>query len=188
VPGVYWLVVVLVSIVGTLITDNLTDNFGVPLWASTAVFGVALALTFSAWFASEKTLSIHTVYTRKREAFYWLAILFTFSLGTAAGDLLSEGYGLGYLKSGIVFAIVIGLVALAYFYGKANAVLAFWLVYIMTRPLGASLGDLASQKPADGGLGLGTVWTSALFLGTILALVVFLTLTRADRIDNAEHA
>ena len=183
VPGVYWLSVVLISIVGTLITDNLTDSFGVPLWISTVVFSVALAITFSAWYASESTLSIHTIYTRKREAFYWLAILFTFALGTAAGDLVSEGYGLGYWKSGIIFALVIGAVALAYFYGKANAVLAFWIVYIMTRPLGASLGDLVSQKHADGGLGLGTVWTSALFLVTILALVVFLSLTRTDRIE-----
>ena len=187
VPGVYWLAVVLISIVGTLITDNLTDNFGVPLWISTIVFSIALAITFSAWYASEKTLSIHTIYTRKREAFYWLAILFTFALGTAAGDLVSEGYGLGYWKSGIVFALVIAAVALAYFYGKANAVLSFWIAYILTRPLGASLGDLASQKHADGGLGLGAVWTSALFLATILALVVYLSLTRADRIDTPER-
>ena len=188
VPGVYWLAVVLISIVGTLITDNLTDNFGVPLWISTVVFSIALAITFSAWYASEGTLSIHTIFTRKREAFYWLAILFTFALGTAAGDLVSEGYGLGYWKSGIIFALVIGTVALAYFYGKANAVLTFWMAYIMTRPLGASIGDLMSQKHTDGGLGLGTVWTSALFLTTILALVVYLSVTRTDRIDNAERA
>jgi uncharacterized membrane-anchored protein len=187
VPGVYWLAVVLISIVGTLITDNLTDNFGVPLWISTIVFSVALAITFSAWYASEGTLSIHTIFTRKREAFYWLAILFTFALGTAAGDLVSEGYGLGYWRSGILFALVIGAVALAYFYGKANAVLAFWIAYIMTRPLGASLGDLVSQRHAAGGLGLGTVWTSALFLITILALVVVLSLTRTDRIVSTEN-
>ncbi len=184
VPGVYWLAVVLISIVGTLITDNLTDNFGVPLWISTIVFSIALAITFSAWYASEGTLSIHTIYTRKREAFYWLAILFTFALGTAAGDLVSEGYGLGYWKSGIVFALVIGVVAFAY-YRKANAVLTFWIAYIMTRPLGASLGDLVSQKHTNGGLGLGTVWTSALFLTTILTLVVYLSLTRTDRIESA---
>ena len=187
-PGVYWLAVVLISIVGTLITDNLSDNFGVPLWISTIVFGVALAITFSAWYASEGTLSIHSIYTRKREAFYWLAILFTFALGTAAGDLLSEGYGLGYWKSGIVFAIVIGVVAFAYFYGKVNAVLTFWIAYILTRPLGASIGDLVSQKHANGGLGLGTVWTSALFLGTILALVVYLSISHTDRIEDTEGA
>ena len=186
VPGVYWLAVVLISIVGTLITDNLTDNFGVPLWISTVVFSIALAITFSAWYASERTLSIHTIFTRKREAFYWLAILFTFALGTAAGDLVSEGYGLGYWKSGIAFAIIIGAVAFAYFYGKANAVLTFWIAYIMTRPLGASIGDLVSQKHANGGLGLGTLWTSALFLTTILALVVYLTLSRADRLETTE--
>jgi uncharacterized membrane-anchored protein len=186
VPGVYWLAVVLISIVGTLITDNLSDNFGVPLWISTIFFSVALGVTFSAWYASERTLSIHTIYTRKREAFYWLAILFTFALGTAAGDLLSEGYGLGYWRSGIVFALLIGAVAFAY-YRKANAVLTFWIAYILTRPLGASLGDLMSQKHANGGLGLGTVWTSALFLITILALVVYLSLSRTDRIEIMER-
>jgi uncharacterized membrane-anchored protein len=185
VPAIYWLAVVLISIVGTLITDNLSDNFGVPLWISTVVFGIALALTFSAWYASEKTLSIHSIYTRRREAFYWLAILFTFALGTAAGDLLSEGYGLGYWKSGIVFAVVIAVVAFAY-YRKANAVLTFWIAYILTRPLGASMGDLASQKHANGGLGLGTVWTSALFLVTILGLVVYLSVSHTDRIEDTE--
>jgi uncharacterized membrane-anchored protein len=184
VPGIYWLAVVLISIVGTLITDNLTDNFGLPLWISTIAFSIALAITFSAWYASERTLSIHTIFTIKREAFYWLAILFTFALGTAAGDLISEGYGLGYWRSGIVFALVIGVVAFAY-YRKANAVLTFWIAYIMTRPLGASLGDLVSQRHDNGGLGLGTVWTSALFLSTILTLVVYLSLTRADRIEEA---
>jgi uncharacterized membrane-anchored protein len=185
VPGVYWLAVVLISIVGTLITDNLSDNFGVPLWISTIFFSVALGVTFSAWYASERTLSIHTIYTRKREAFYWLAILFTFALGTAAGDLLSEGYGLGYWRSGIVFALLIGALAFAY-YRKANAVLTFWIAYILTRPLGASLGDLMSQKHANGGFGLGTVWTSALFLITILALVVYLSLSRTDQIEATE--
>ena len=187
VPGVYWLVVVLVSIVGTLITDNLSDNFGVPLWVSTIVFSVALGVTFSAWYASERTLSIHTIFTTKREAFYWLAILFTFALGTAAGDLVSEGYGLGYWRSGILFALVIGAVGFAYYRG-ANAVLTFWIAYIMTRPLGASIGDLMSQKHANGGFGLGTVWTSALFLGTILALVVYLSVTRTDQIETPEHS
>jgi uncharacterized membrane-anchored protein len=185
VPGAYWLAVVLISIVGTLITDNLSDNFGVPLWISTIFFSVALGVTFSAWYASERTLSIHTIYTRKREAFYWLAILFTFALGTAAGDLLSEGYGLGYWRSGIVFALLIGALAFAY-YRKANAVLTFWIAYILTRPLGASLGDLMSQKHANGGFGLGTVWTSALFLITILALVVYLSLSRTDQIEATE--
>lgn len=180
VPGVYWLAVVLISIVGTLITDNLTDNLGVPLTTSTIVFAVALALTFAAWYASERTLSIHTIYTTRREAFYWLAILFTFALGTAAGDLVAEQYGIGYLTSLLLFGGAIAAIALAHFRLGLNAVLAFWLAYILTRPLGASLGDYLSQPRADGGLALGSTGTSVLFLSLILGLVAFLTVTRRD--------
>jgi len=188
VPGVYWLAVVLISIVGTLITDNLVDNLGVSLTTTTVVFSVALAATFAAWYASERTLSIHSILTRKREAFYWLAILFTFALGTAAGDLVAEGLALGFLTSLIIFAAVIGLVAAAYYYGKMNAVLGFWIAYILTRPLGASIGDYLSQDRSAGGLALGTVITSAIFLSTILALVVYLSISRRDRIEVAESA
>jgi uncharacterized membrane-anchored protein len=180
VPGIYWLAVVLISIVGTLITDNLVDNFGVSLETTTVVFGVALAATFAAWYASEKTLSIHTIYTAKREAFYWLAILFTFALGTAAGDLVAERLDLGYWKSALMFGALIGAVALAHFGFKLNAVLAFWIAYILTRPLGASLGDYLSQPRDEGGLGLGTVGTTALFLVAILGLVIYLTATKSD--------
>jgi uncharacterized membrane-anchored protein len=180
VPGVYWLAVVLISVVGTLITDNLTDNFGVALATTTIIFAIALAATFAAWFASERTLSIHTIYTTKRESFYWLAILFTFALGTAAGDLTAERLNVGYWKSALLFGAVIGIVAFAHYVLKLNAVLAFWLAYILTRPLGASIGDYLSQPTADGGLGLGTTGTSALFLASILAVVVYLTLTRRD--------
>ncbi len=188
VPGVYWLAVVLISIVGTLITDNLVDNFGVPLWVTTVAFGVALALTFAVWYASERTLSIHTIYTTRREAFYWLAILFTFALGTAAGDLAAEGLALGYLTSAVVFGALIGIVAFAHFGLKVNAVLTFWIAYVLTRPLGASIGDYLSQGRDAGGLALGTVSTSAIFLATILALVVYLTLSRRDRIEAAGSA
>ncbi|HEX2728531.1 MAG TPA: hypothetical protein VHM16_02180, partial [Rubrobacteraceae bacterium] len=187
VPGVYWLAVVLISIVGTLITDNLVDNFGVPLQTTTIVFSVALAATFAVWYASERTLSIHSILTTRREAFYWLAILFTFALGTAAGDLIAEGLSLGYLPSAVIFAGVIGLVALAHFGFKVNAVLAFWIAYILTRPLGASIGDYLSQSRHAGGLALGTVMTSAIFLVTILALVVYLSVTRRDKIESAEQ-
>lgn len=188
VPGVYWLAVVLISIVGTLITDNLVDNFAVPLATTTIVFSVALAVTFAAWYASERTLSIHTIYTTKREAFYWLAILFTFALGTAAGDLAAEGLAIGYLPSALAFGGLIALVAFAHYGLKANAVLTFWIAYILTRPLGASIGDYLSQDHSAGGLGLGTVGTSALFLITILALVVYLSVTRRDRIEATEPA
>jgi uncharacterized membrane-anchored protein len=188
VPGIYWLAVVLLSIVGTLITDNLVDNFGVPLETTTIIFSVALAATFAVWYASERTLSIHTIYTRRREAFYWLAVLFTFALGTAAGDLVAEGLDLGYGTSAVIFGALIGLVALAHFGLKVNAVLAFWIAYILTRPLGASIGDYLSQDRDEGGLALGTVTTSAIFLAAILALVVYLTVTRRDEIEIPEHA
>jgi uncharacterized membrane-anchored protein len=181
VPGVYWLAVVLISIVGTLITDNLVDNFGVSLKVTTAAFSVALAITFAAWYRSERTLAIHSIYTPKREAFYWLAILFTFALGTAAGDLIAESLNLGYWKSALLFAGVIALIAVAYFRSWINEVLGFWIAYILTRPLGASLGDYFSQKRKDGGLALGTVGTSALFLVTILAVVVYLSITKRDQ-------
>ncbi len=188
VPGPYWLVVVLISIVGTLITDNLVDNFGVPLQTTTIAFSIALAATFALWYANERTLSIHTIYTTRREAFYWLAILFTFALGTAAGDLLAEGLSLGYLTAGLIFGAAIGLVALAYFGLGMNAVLTFWIAYVLTRPLGASIGNFLIQGRDSGGLALGTMTTSAIFLATILALVVYLSVTRRDRIEYTQRA
>lgn len=174
---VYWTVVVLISIVGTLLTDTLTDSLGVPLWMSTVVFSAALAGTFGIWFARERTLSIHTIFTRRREAFYWVAILLTFALGAAAGDLISEGLGLGYLFGTVLFSALIGLVVLARYTAGANAVFCFWAAYVLTRPLGASIGDLLSQQPVDGGLGLGTTETSIAFLAVIVALVVHLGIT-----------
>jgi uncharacterized membrane-anchored protein len=182
-PGIYWLAVVLISVVGTLITDNLVDNLGVALETTTIAFSIALAITFAAWYRSEKTLSIHTIVTTRREGFYWLAILFTFALGTAAGDLAAERLSLGYWPSALIFAGLIGVVALAHFRFNLNAVLAFWIAYILTRPLGASIGDYMSQATKDGGLGLGTTVTSVIFLLTILALVVYLTVTRRDVIE-----
>ena len=180
VPWVYWLAVVLLSIVGTLITDNLTDNLGVSLVATTIIFAIALAVTFIAWYATEKTLSIHSIFTTRREAFYWLAILFTFALGTAAGDLTAEHFGIGYLVSALIFGGLIAVVTFAHYRARLNAVLAFWIAYILTRPLGASMGDYLSQPGHNAGLGLGTVGTSALFLSLILGLVIYLTVSRKD--------
>jgi uncharacterized membrane-anchored protein len=177
VQGVYWLAVVLISVVGTLITDNLTDGFDVPLTTTTIVFAVALAGTFAAWYTSERTLSIHTISTFRREVFYWSAILFTFALGTAAGDLVAERLSLGYVLSAFVFGLLIAAVAAAHYRFGLAAIPAFWIAYILTRPLGASIGDYLSQSPADGGLGLGTVGTSAPFLTTIVGLVAYLTVT-----------
>jgi uncharacterized membrane-anchored protein len=180
IPGVYWLGIVLISVVGTQITDNLTDNFGVSLVTTTIVFSIVLAFVFAVWYASEHTLSIHTIYTTKREAFYWLAVLFTFALGTAAGDLTAERLAVGYAWSAVLFAAIIAAVAVAHYRFKLNAVLAFWIAYILTRPLGASLGDLLSQARVDGGLGLGTTVTSIIFLVAILVVVVYLSITRKD--------
>jgi uncharacterized membrane-anchored protein len=182
VPWAYWLAVVLISIVGTLITDNMVDNLEIKLQTSTIFFSVVLAAAFTIWYAIERTLSIHTIYTTRREIFYWLAILFTFSLGTAAGDLVSEYFGLGYLITGIIFAAIVAAIAIAYFVFKIDGILAFWLAYILTRPVGASLGDLLSQPPEYGGLGLGTIVTSWIFLGTIAAVTLYMTLThRSER-------
>lgn len=182
-PMIYWLAVVLISIVGTLITDNLVDNLGVALETTTILFAVALAATFAAWYRSERTLSIHSINTTRREAYYWLTILFTFALGTAAGDLLAERLSLGYLPSALIFATVIAIVTVAHFRFALDAVVAFWIAYIVTRPMGASLGDYFSQSRDDGGLGLGTVGTSAVFLVAILALVVFLARSRGEPIS-----
>lgn len=176
VPWAYWLAVVLISIVGTLVTDNLVDTFRVPLTVTTAVFTVALAVTFLVWYRVEGTLSIHDVTSFRREAFYWLAILFTFALGTAAGDLVAEEFGLGYLATGILFGMIIASLAIGYFFLGLDAILGFWLAYIFTRPLGASFGDLLSQPGDYGGLGFGTIITSALFLAAIAGIVVFMTL------------
>jgi len=183
-PPVYWLAVVLISVVGTLLTDNLTDGLGVPLLASTIVFAVLLTATFLTWHRVEGTLSIHAIDSPRREAFYWLAILFTFALGTAAGDLVAEASGIGYLPSVVLFAVAIAVVAVLRFGLRWNAVGTFWAAYVLTRPLGASLGDLLSQDRADGGLGLGTTVTSVLFLAAILAVVVYLSLSRVDAPDR----
>lgn len=175
IPWIYWLTVVLVSVVGTQITDALTDGLGISLYASTAAFAAALAATFAIWYRTERTLSIHTIVTTRRELFYWAAILFTFALGTAAGDLATEALGLGFNVGVVVFGALIAAIGTAYYLG-ANPVLTFWLAYILTRPLGASLGDLLSQARTYGGLGLGTVYTSIAFLIVIVALVTFVSI------------
>jgi uncharacterized membrane-anchored protein len=181
VPGLYWLAVVLISVVGTLITDVLVDDHGVSLWTCTIGFGAAMLATFAFWYHREGTLSIHSIDTTPREAYYWLAILFTFALGTAAGDLLAEGLNIGYFNSVLMFMAMIGVVAIGWKYLNLNAVAAFWMVYVLTRPLGASTGDFLSQDKVDGGLELGTTITSLVFLSAILAVVVYMTLNERRR-------
>jgi uncharacterized membrane-anchored protein len=186
VPGVYWLSVVLISVVGTLLTDNLTDGHGVPLWISTTVFAVLLAAVFSIWYARERTLSIHTIVTTPREAWYWLTVLVTFALGTAAGDWTLELTGWPPGKSVLLPLSLILAVLVAWKLGM-GPVLSFWLAYILTRPLGANIGDYLASPRTEGGLGLGTLATSVLFLGTILVVVIFLTVTDADRTEAVEQ-
>lgn len=184
VPWSYWLAVVLISVVGTLVSDNLVDQFGVSLLTSTVAFSMILIGVFAAWQASERTLSIHSITTTRREVFYWLAILFTFALGTSAGDLVAEHFDLGYLTTGYIFAAVIAAIALGYYGFRLNAILAFWLAYIFTRPLGASFGDLLSQPREYGGLGYGTTDTSLLFLAIIALTVTYLSVQRWNRKDT----
>lgn len=185
VPGVYWLAVVLISVVGTLLTDNLTDGQGVPLWLSSTVFAVLLAAVFGTWYARERTLSIHTIVTTPRESWYWLTVLVTFALGTAVGDWTLELTG---WSAGVSVLLPLGLIVavLAAWRLGAGPVLCFWLAYILTRPLGANIGDFLASPKTDGGLGLGTLGTSVLFLGTILAVVAYLTITRKDRTELVE--
>ena len=185
VPSVYWLTVGLVSVFGTLVTDNLTDKLGIPLATSTLIFGVLLALTFLVWYLNEKTLSIHSIFTTRREVWYWLAIFFTFALGTATGDLLAEVGQLGYLVTGLLIAGIIAVTAVAWRM-RFNSILSFWIIYIMTRPLGASIGDYLSQPASHGGLGLGATVTSFIFVGGILATVTYLSLTKRDVIAFAQ--
>lgn len=182
VPGIYWLTVVLISVFGTLITDNMVENMNVKLTTSVTMFTILLAATFIVWFISEKTLSIHSIFTTKREAFYWLAILFTFALGTATGDYVAEELSLGYTLTGLIVLGIIALVFISWKYLKFDSILTFWIAYVLTRPLGASLGDFLSQPKSLGGLGLGATWTSAIFLSAILAVVLFLSITKMDKI------
>ncbi|MFI6662572.1 hypothetical protein ACIBL8_44530 [Streptomyces sp. NPDC050523] len=176
--GVYWLAVALISVVDTLVNDDLTGDMGVPLETSTTVFAIVLVVVFVAWFWRERTLSIHSIDTLGRESFYWLAVLFTFALGTAAGDLVSERMDFGYWLSMFLSGLVIAAVALAHVALDLDAVWSFWVAYVLIHSLGASVGDYLSQPTGDGGLGLGTVVTSALFLSVILGLVVYRAVPR----------
>jgi uncharacterized membrane-anchored protein len=186
VPWRYWLTVVLVSIVGTQITDLMSDKLDISLYVSTAAFACALASTFALWYSAERTLSIRAIVTTRRELFYWAAILLTFALGTAAGDLATEALGLGFQLGVIIFGLLIGLIAVFYTFG-ISPVLTFWLAYILTRPLGASLGDLLSQSRHYGGVGLGTTHTSLAFLAVIIALVAWCTFD-SERGESANPA
>lgn len=166
----YWLAVVLVSIVGTQITDIMTDKLGIDLAFSASAFAVLLVTIFGVWYRTEHTLSIHTITTRRREIFYWSAVLCTFALGTAAGDLATEALGLGFTLGVMIFGALIAITYAGFLRGT-NAVVSFWIAYVLTRPFGASLGDLLTQSRAYGGMGFGALGTSALFVCAIVCLV-----------------
>ncbi len=182
VPWKYWLTVVLISIVGTQITDILTDKLEISLYVSTLLFSTALIATFLSWYAIERTLSIHSIVTTRREIFYWATILFTFALGTAAGDLATEAVGLGF-QLGVLLGVALIAAVYAIYVLGGNPVLTFWIAYILTRPLGASLGDLLSQSPKYGGVGVGAQNTSLVFLAVILALVIWTTIAEKKPVE-----
>ncbi len=182
-PFPYWLTVVVLSVTGTLYTDILTDRYSVPLALTTPVFAALLAVVFGIWYARERTLSIHSIVTLPREAFYWLAILVTFALGTAAGDWTLELTGWGPGVSVLLPVALIASIVVGWRLG-ANTVLSFWLAYVLTRPLGANLGDWLATPRAAGGLDIGTAGTSVFFLAAILATVVYLAMARPDVTEN----
>lgn len=178
VAWIYWLAVVMVAVFGTMAADVLHVEFGVPYFVSTTFFAVALAVIFVVWHITERTLSIHSINTLRRELFYWATVMATFALGTAAGDMTSITLHLGYLSSGVMFAVLITLPALGYWLISLNEVFAFWLAYILTRPLGATFADWVGKPKSISGLGLGTGAVS-LFLTTLIVIfVVYLTVTR----------
>lgn len=173
ISSLYWLTIVLVSIVGTQLTDILTDKLDVSLYISSSVFSISLFVIFFIWAKSEGTLSIDSIKTRKREIFYWITILITFALGTATGDLSTEALGLGFKVGSVIYSCLILFFGILYLL-KFNSVFVFWSTYILTRPLGAALGDLLSQAKEYGGLGLGAKWTSFVFLAIILFMITIL--------------
>jgi uncharacterized membrane-anchored protein len=177
---IYWLAVVMVSVFGTMAADSLHAVLHIPFWASTAIYAVVLTAVFATWYAAENTLSIHSIYTPRREAFYWATVLATFALGTAAGDWTATTLKLGYLASGILFAVVIAVPALAHWRFHLNAILAFWFAYVTTRPIGASFADWFGASHKRGGLGFGTGPVTLVSTIVIVCFVAYLAVTRKD--------
>jgi uncharacterized membrane-anchored protein len=178
IAGVYWFAVVMVSVFGTMAADSLHVGAGIPYWVTTIFFMVALAVIFTLWRVSQKTLSIHSITSRPREFFYWAAVLSTFALGTAAGDLTATTFRLGYLGAGIMFAIIIAIPAIAFWKFRLNAIFAFWFAYVTTRPLGASFADWMAVARSRGGLDWGTGPVSLTLSIVILCFVTYLGVSR----------
>ena len=198
VPWIYWLAVVMVAIFGTMVADAAHIVLGIPYLVSVVVFSFALAVVFLAWYASEKTLSIHSIYTLRRELFYWTAIVTTFALGTAVGDLTATTLPaiagiatttshLGYFMSGVLFAILFFVPGIGYKLFGLNSVFAFWFAYIMTRPLGASFADWLGRPPEFSGVGVGTGRISLILAVVIIVLVGYLTITHRDAAATARR-
>lgn len=185
VPWMYWAVIILIAIFGTMFADNL-HHLGVPLLGSTLGFTAALLITFGLWYASEKTLDVHTIHTTKREIYYWIVIFFTFALGTAAGDLFAYDFHLGLLNATLTFGAIILVVPLILYLLKVNRIALFWISYILTRPLGASGADLLAKPKAQGGYGLGDGITSLMFFAIIIALIIYLTITHKKEMLDEE--
>ncbi|MCR1355316.1 COG4705 family protein [Acidithiobacillus ferrooxidans] len=182
----YWFAVIMVSIFGTQIADVTHVVLGVPYDISTSVFLVALIGILVTWKRKEKTLSIHSVHTPRREAFYWATIVATFALGTAAGDMTASSLDLGYLGSGLLFVLLFGIPVVAYFMFDLNEIAAFWIAYILTRPLGASFADWTDKPIRFGGLGLGSGPVSISLTLVILMLLTFLIISRVDDPNRAQ--
>jgi uncharacterized membrane-anchored protein len=180
IPWVYWLTVVMVAIFGTMVADVIHIVLGVPYVVSTIAFAVALTIVFVVWYLTEKTLSIHTITTRRRELFYWATVITTFALGTAVGDMTATTLRLGYFASGVLFAVLFALPALGYWLFGLNEVFAFWFAYIMTRPLGASFADWLGKPQELGGIGLGTGLISLALAVVIAILVGYLTVANKE--------
>ena len=186
VTPIYWLAVVMVAVFGTMTADVLHIVVGVPYAVSSAFFAVSLAVIFVLWHKSEKTLSIHTIYTRRRELFYWATVIATFALGTATGDMTATTLGLGYFVSILLFAVLFAMPGLAYRFTGLNGVVAFWFAYVITRPLGASFADWLGRSPALGGIGFGMGPTTLCLSILIVGLVAYLTVTGVEVRRRAE--
>jgi uncharacterized membrane-anchored protein len=176
----YWLAVLMVAVFGTMAADVVHIVLHVPYLTSTIGFAIALAIIFAVWYLSERTLSIHSIYTPRRELFYWATVITTFALGTAAGDLTAIYFKLGYLDSGVLFAVVMAIPALAWRFAGLNPIVAFWFAYIVTRPLGASFADWFGKPVSLRGLGYGDGPVVAVLTVALVAVVAYLTITRAD--------
>jgi uncharacterized membrane-anchored protein len=188
VAGVYWFAVVMVSVFGTMAADVLHVGLGIPYLVSTIFFAVVLAAIFATWYITQRSLSIHSITTRPRELFYWATVLTTFALGTASGDLTATTFHLGYLGSGVLFAVVIALPAIAWRKFRLNSIFAFWFAYVTTRPLGASFADWMAVSHQRGGLNWGTGPVSLALSILILGFVVYLGVSRRIAVRRVEPA